>query len=200
MAYPKLSERYYDYRQQDFAKEWQQSLSVLDEGDESSQDSNALVPIDEQEEQEKQEEQKRKEEQRAAYIKTKMEGMLKIKKINLNLPILKGITEKNLEISVASMEHTGKMGEIGNYAIAGHRSRTFGKSFNRLDELEIGDIIEAEDGKNLYQYTVTEKLYVLPEDTWVLESNNKEKEITLITCHPMINPTHRLIIKGTMIG
>lgn len=38
--------------------------------------------------------------------------MLKIEKINLNLPILKGAIERNLKISVATIEHTGSEGSL----------------------------------------------------------------------------------------
>ena len=44
-----------------------------------------------------------------------------------------------------------------------------------------------------------EKLYVKPEEVWVLNGNKTDKEVTLITCHPQVNPTHRLIIKGKII-
>jgi len=43
------------------------------------------------------------------------------------------------------------------------------------------------------------KFYVKPEELWVLEGDKENEEITLITCHPIINPTQRLIIKGKRI-
>lgn len=125
-----------------------------------------------------------------------IEGIIKIEKIDLELPILTDATEKNMKISVASIKGTGKLGQIGNYAIAGHRSHTYGKNFNRLNEVEAGDFIIINDGRNQFDYEVMEKLYVEPEEVEVLEGNDTDKEITLVTCHPMINPTHRLIIKG----
>lgn len=146
-------------------------------------------------------EKKKKEEEKAAkqreeYIQKHMEGMLIIDKIEFRQPILKGATQNNLNISVASVENTGKAGEIGNYAVAGHRNRSYGRNFNRLEEVETGDTIVVDSGEAQFEYVVTEKLYVYPEEVWVLYSNKKDKEITLITCHPMKNPTHRLIIKG----
>ncbi|MZQ83432.1 sortase, partial [Paenibacillus sp. 5J-6] len=125
-----------------------------------------------------------------------VEGVLRIDKINLKLPILTDATVKNLKVSVASIVNTGKPGEVGNYAIAGHRNLTYGKNFNRLDEVDLGDIIQVETGSKQFKYIVEDKQYVLPTDISVLKSNGKEKEITLITCDPMDNPTHRLIIKG----
>lgn len=125
-----------------------------------------------------------------------VEGVLQIDKINLKLPILTDATVKNLKVSVASIANTGKPGVVGNYAIAGHRNLTYGKNFNRLDEVDLGDIIQVETGSKHFKYIVEDKQYVLPTDISVLKGNGKDTEITLITCDPMDNPTHRLIIKG----
>ena len=179
LLYPKISEMYNNREQKRIMMEWQESLAIIDNGhkepDTSEEDGNK----------------KEKE-----YIENNTDGVLKIDKINLEQPILRGATEKNMNISVASMDHTGKAGELGNYVIAGHRNYTYGRNFNRLDEVEVGDTIEVDTGKEQYKYIVEEKLYVKPQETWVLNDNKKSREITLITCHPMVNATHRLIIKG----
>ncbi|CAN7166307.1 class D sortase [Paenibacillus sp. LjRoot153] len=128
-----------------------------------------------------------------------MEGVLSIDKIDLKLPILSGATMDNMKIAVASIANTGKAGAIGNYAIAGHRNLTYGKNFNRLDEVDPGDVIEVDTGSRKFVYRVEEKLYVLPTDVWVLQSSGSNREITLITCDPMVDPTHRLIVKGKLV-
>lgn len=215
IAYPKASELYANYRQQRLIIEWKESLSTIDTGNMDAEDDNGDIGKEQQDirqdsnvnnstkgEQSKNNSAQGVEEGkklRDKYVKKNMEGMLRIKKINLYLPILTGATEKNLKISVSSIEHTGKAGQIGNYAIAGHRNYGYGRNFNRLDEVEAGDIIEVESGKKQYKYVVVEKLYVKPENTYVLEGNRQRKEITLVTCHPMVKPTHRLIIKGKIL-
>lgn len=207
MIYPKTLELYYTHKQQRLIDSWQASLSIIDK--EYDYDDEAFYDLlsDERKglaiKRESALEEKRRaksaKKQFDEYIENKMEGVIVINKINLNLPILRGINEKNMAVTVASMEHTGEAGKSGNYIIAGHRSRTYGRNFNRLNEVENDDIIEIETKENKYTYTVTEKLYVLPEETWVLNSDKNKNEITLITCHPMGNPTHRLIIKGEII-
>ncbi len=132
------------------------------------------------------------------YAARHAEGILKIDKIQLKLPILTGATKKNMNLSVASVEHTGKPGQVGNYAIAGHRNYTYGRNFNRLGEIEVHDLIEVQTGDEHYQYIVTDVFRVKPDETWVLDQS-KKKTITLITCDPMINPTFRLIIKGELV-
>lgn len=201
LAYPKLNEAYYDYQQQALVRQWQESLANIEQSppepevESSPQDP---APSTEEAPSKTAEEQAAEKKQREDYIRQNTEGMLKIDKINLKLPVLKGATQKNLLISLASVERTGKPGEAGNYCIAGHRNRTYGRNFNRLDELQVGDTIEVDTVSAQYVYKVTQKLYVQPEDTWVLRGSKEAKEITLITCHPMIKPTQRLIVKGVL--
>lgn len=127
-----------------------------------------------------------------------VDGILNIEKIDFFGPILKEITEYNLNIGVTKIEEKQIIGQIGNYSIAGHRSRRYGRHFNRLGELEKGDEIEIITEEDKYTYIVYDKMVVKSEDTWVLESNNKDKLITLVTCDYSMKPTGRLIIKGKM--
>ncbi|SHN85964.1 class D sortase [Desulfitobacterium chlororespirans] len=208
LAYPKATEMRSTYLQKKLVSEWQAALAAVDQGERSADPEEeilSLSPAPDQDTEESspaeelpEEHVALEEKSRQGYIQNTMEGMLKAEKISLELPILKGVTEANLDISVAHLENTGKMGEPGNYAIAGHRSHTYGRQFNRLDEINVGDRLEVTDEKNTYTYKVTQKLYVDSTEIHVLNSNKDIREITLITCHPMINPTHRLIVKGIL--
>lgn len=126
-------------------------------------------------------------------------GVLKIDKIKVNLPILEGATQKNLKIGAGWMKETTKLGEVGNTALAAHRSHTFGRFFNRLDEMEIGDKVRINVQGKDYQYEVFNKIIVKPTDISVLNRNKKDKILTLITCHPMYTATDRLIIQAKII-
>lgn len=131
-----------------------------------------------------------------------MEGILIIENIELEMPILKGATAENLDLSVSSIDMTGRPWSDGNYAIAGHRSHTYGRNFNRLGEMAIGDRIEiiGLDDKR-YIYEVNEKFIVDESEVWVLSDREDVKQITLVTCDPLYvkSPPTRLIIKGEMI-
>lgn len=211
LTYPKISELYEDYQQQKLIREWQLSFQNIHSGDDDLSIMDELeqpVPnyseterdgriLDEETDTTTGESEEIP--QQTQIVDKNIEGMLYIDKIDLGLPILHGATEKNMKTTVASIENTGRAGEIGNYAIAGHRNTTFGRNFNRLEEMEEGDTIEVDVGEQVFEYTVMEKLYVLPEEVWVLEENGVDKEITLVTCHPMVNATHRLIIKGKIV-
>lgn len=127
-------------------------------------------------------------------------GIIKIHKINLKLPIFEGATQKNMKIGVGWLKETTKLGEVGNTALAAHRSYTYGRFFNRLDEVDIGDEIVITTNGFEYRYKVFKKVVVEPTDTSVLARNKKDKIITLITCTPIKVATHRLIIQAKIIN
>ncbi|WP_277674468.1 class D sortase [Piscibacillus halophilus] len=126
-------------------------------------------------------------------------GLLHIEKIDLTVPMLQGASEENLDIGVGIMDGTDPLGNVGNTGIAGHRSYTEGRLFNRLDEISKGDeiIIETLDGEWLYE--VFDTKIVTPDDVSVLEPMAEESIITLITCEPMYDPTHRIIVHAKKI-
>jgi sortase A len=123
---------------------------------------------------------------------------LKIDKIKLKLPVVEGATQKNMKSATAHLKETSAIGKVGNAAIAGHRMRSKGRLFNRLGEIEVGDKIVLETKEQTYTYTVYKVSIVEPTDVSVLNYNNKDKLLTLITCDPIVNPTHRLIIHAKM--
>ncbi|WP_054023725.1 class D sortase [Bacillus sp. FJAT-28004] len=119
---------------------------------------------------------------------------IKIDKIKLKLPVVEGATQKNLKSATAHLKETTAIGQVGNAAIAGHRMRSKGRLFNRLGEVEVGDKIVVDTKDETFTYTVYKVSIVEPTDVSVLNYNNKDKLLTLITCDPIVNPTHRLII------
>lgn len=179
ILYPTLNRGYNDYQAQKVLQEWQKSMNDISSVETSENLNSEDVNKDDINDNDK-------------YI-------LKIDKIDLYMPVLKGATDGNLDISLSQMNHTAKPGQIGNFAVAGHRSYTYGRHFNRLDEIKKGDIIEVETRGENYKYKVDETIVVEPDELWVLESNDKEKEITLVTCTPIKVASHRLIIKGKLV-
>lgn len=125
-------------------------------------------------------------------------ALLRIHKINLEEAVREGSTNNVISSALGHMEGTAMPGEIGNCAIAGHRNYVFGRFFNRLNEVEPGDVIELETTEGIYNYTVTESIVVEPDDVSVLNQETDSQDLTLITCTPLFIGSHRLIIKGTM--
>ena len=126
-------------------------------------------------------------------------GLLKISKISLEEAIREGSTSNVLSSALGHMEGTALPGEEGNCCIAGHRNYTFGKYFNRLNEMEIGDLIELETYDANYVYEINDIFVVEPTEVSVLD-DFEGKNLTLITCTPLFVGSHRLIIRATLIG
>lgn len=95
-------------------------------------------------------------------------------------------------------------GEVGNFAVAGHRSG-YGEPLGNVPDLKEGDPIVIRTGDYWYVYHYTSHEIVLPSQTAVVapvpnEPNKEptERFITLTTCEPRYTTaTHRWISYGT---
>ena len=121
-------------------------------------------------------------------------GMLVVPKwygvTNNNMPIMEGTGSDVLDQAAAGhYTNTQQLGELGNFAIAGHR-RTYGNSFRRIDLLQEGDEIIVSTAKTWYVFKVTGHELVKPEQVEVIapvpnqpDAQPKDRYITLTTCH-----------------
>ena len=189
IAYPSINE-YMEVRQQaglleemnDTYEEAEEAAIEEDEEDHEVEVSfEVLYPIDD-------------------YDKEGISKIMKIPSIDLTVPIVDGISDANLKIAPARFETSKRPGEMGNFAVAGHRYYTYGRDFNRLGEVAVGDQIEVLVGANSYTYTVSEVFVVEPEEIWVLDDVPGMRTITLVTCTPIRVATHRLIVRGELKG
>ena len=124
--------------------------------------------------------------------------LLRIPKISLEEAVREGDSRDVLSSALCHLEKTSYPGNKGNCCISGHRNYVFGKYFNRLNEIEVGDIVELETVDNTYRYQVYETLVVDPDEVKVLDSTG-QKTLTLITCTPLFVGTHRLIVKAVLV-
>lgn len=125
-------------------------------------------------------------------------GIMEIDKIDLSVTIAEGTDNKSITLSVGHFPDTAMAGEKGNFSVVGHRSYRYGAYFNRLDELESGDIIRVKTVAGEFEYVVDESFVVEPTELWVLEPTDTAT-ITLVTCTPIRTATHRLIVKGHLL-
>lgn len=126
--------------------------------------------------------------------KPKVIGTLEIKKLKIDVLVVEGVSDDDLKVGAGHFPGTAPMGAVGNCAIAGHRSYTFGKFFNRLNELEIGDEIVLSNGIKTFKYIVYKIHIVEPSETYVLNQVDDHSILTLVTCEPIYIASHRLII------
>jgi len=119
--------------------------------------------------------------------------ILRIPCIESESPVREGVSQGVLADSLGHEPGTAAVGEIGNCVIAGHRNYSFGKYFNRLDEVNIGDSIYIDTLDGTLSYEVTDIKVVEPSDISVLDQTDEEV-LTLYTCTPIYIGTHRLVI------
>lgn len=128
-------------------------------------------------------------------------GILSIEILDMKLPIVEGITEELLKTAVGHIPETAAIGDTGNAVIAGHRNYTYGSMFNRLGEVEIGDVIgyTSADGESC-MFEVFEITVIEPNDQIAFIQPMDKSIITLYTCTPIREATHRLLVRAEKIN
>lgn len=126
-------------------------------------------------------------------------AILEMPTLGVTKYVVAGVETADLKKGPGHYPSTPFPGELGNAAIAGHRT-TYGEPFRHIDELQPGDPIIVTDllGRR-FTYTVTEQRIVQPEDSWVVETVDPTvATLTLTTCHPEFSAKQRLIVFATM--
>jgi sortase A len=120
--------------------------------------------------------------------------------------IIQGTALAQLNVSPGHVPGTQLPGQVGNFAVAGHRV-TAGNPFWDEPSLMPGDLIYIQTQANDYTYRVTGKHTVLPTDLTVLDpvpghpgGQPTQRMITLITCTPAWTGTHRVIVTGELVS
>jgi sortase A len=106
-------------------------------------------------------------------------GILRIPKINLEVPMLNGTDDVTLNRGVGWIEGTTQIGENGNIGIAGHRDGFF----RGLKDIKVGDRMDLEGPHRTETYVVDQLQIVSPGDVGVLLPRSKPS-LTLVTCYP----------------
>ncbi|SFQ02753.1 class D sortase [Salibacterium halotolerans] len=195
LFYPHVNEWMADSRQAELLEQWE-TAEASQVNTRAGRDYEELEHIFEQEETEEAPEPPPPE---SPEGKTETVGVLRIPAIEAELPVAEDASAAALEVAAGHLAGTAALGAKGNSAVAAHRSHTYGRMFNRLNEVEKGDAIEVETKSGTYFYTVFQTKVVDPSDTSVLrQDTNGKKVITLITCSPMKNPVNRLIVQGKL--
>ncbi|MPV49193.1 MULTISPECIES: class E sortase [unclassified Pseudactinotalea] len=95
-------------------------------------------------------------------------------------------------------------GELGNFALAGHR-QTHGKPFRYVEELKEGDPLIVQTKDAFYVYRVSSHEIVKPTDTRVIAANPfdpgaapEQQLLTLTTCHPLWSIKERWIVHAEL--
>jgi sortase A len=105
----------------------------------------------------------------------------------------------NQRLGVGRYSETQNLGELGNFAIAAHRT-TYGAPFADITELRVGDRIFVETREGWYAYRFRNHEYVWPTALSVLNEVPRfsgieptERILTMTSCHPRFSEAERVI-------
>jgi len=104
------------------------------------------------------------------------------------------------ELKKGAGHHLGSAnpGEKGNCVISAHND-VFGEIFRDIQNLEPGDEVTVYAGDMPYTYVVRARRVVDPSEVSVMDPT-PDPIVTLITCHPYMIDTQRMIVVGELVG
>ncbi|NBE82396.1 class E sortase [Micromonospora sp. NEAU-HG-1] len=127
---------------------------------------------------------------------------LYIPKLDKNWVVVEGVTQGDIRYAPGHYPDSAMPGEVGNFAVAGHRNRA---TFWRLDELGSGDAIVVEGKTAWYVYKVYKTRIVKPNQVEVVapvpmepDAKPTKKLLSLTTCNPKFDNYQRLIIHAEL--
>jgi sortase A len=125
-------------------------------------------------------------------------AVLRISKVDLEVPVLPGTDDLTLNRGVGLIPGTRGPGELGNIGIAGHRDGFF----RVLKDVGPGDMIELESLDRIDIYRVKQIVIVDPNDVSVLRPT-ATATLTLVTCYPFYffgSAPKRYIVEASLVS
>jgi len=120
-------------------------------------------------------------------------------------PVIEGTDRPVLALGVGHYVGTAGPGQVGNFAVAGHRT-TYGRPFHDVDRLVDGDRVVVETADQVYVYEVTSHEIVRPGDVEVIApvpddpgTAPTEALLTMTSCHPKFSATERFVVHGRLV-
>ncbi|TNC46850.1 class E sortase [Mumia zhuanghuii] len=126
---------------------------------------------------------------------------------DVEVPVVKGVGDRALARGVGWFPDSAGPGEVGNFAVAGHRV-THGEPFRHFLELRKGDEVVVETRTHVYTYVLrddgTDRELDFSEG-WVLDpvpgepgAQPTERLITLVTCSELFHTDKRSVVFGEL--
>lgn len=119
-------------------------------------------------------------------------------------PVLEGTGDLVLQDGVGHYDGAALPGEVGNFAVAGHRT-TWGAPFNPIADLVDGDAVVVETAEEFHVYRVRATEIVLPTDVRVIApvpsqpgETPTEAWLTMTSCHPMYSARERYVVHALL--
>jgi sortase A len=119
---------------------------------------------------------------------------IEMPRIGVDKIVVAGVDKDDLKKGPGHYPETPLPGQLGNSAIAGHRT-TFGQPFFDVDKLDSGDEIILTTLSGRYVYRVTGQQIVSPSDYQVIATTDPTRAtLTLTSCHPKYTARERIIV------
>ncbi len=117
---------------------------------------------------------------------TEQPGVLSIPKLEMEMPLYLGATDKHMADGAAQLGQTSIPigGENTNAVIAGHRGYNGAPYFRYVPELQVGDSVDITNLWGTLHYKVVETRIIQPNDIDAIKIQPGRDLITLLTCHP----------------
>ncbi|NLJ39994.1 MAG: class A sortase [Clostridiales bacterium] len=132
-----------------------------------------------------------------------MIGVMEIPDLNIELPILKGVTRANLMVGVTTMKEDQSMGD-GNYPLAGHYVRSKEMLLADILDIEIGSSVFLTDKKTIYEYRIYDTAIVPDTATEMLSdklaSDHGKPIVSIMTCYYSSKTGKRFFALGELVG
>jgi len=126
-------------------------------------------------------------------------GRIVMPDIDVNKWVVAGATMDMLERGPGLFANTALPGQLGNSAIAGHRT-SYGAPFSRIDQLDPGDDITIVTPQGSFTYAVTETKIVPATAVEVLDTVDPTKAtLTLVSCHPKWTSRDRIVVFADLV-
>lgn len=110
----------------------------------------------------------------------------------------------SFQLGVGHYPGTQMPGEVGNFAIASHRS-AYGGGMHEIEQLQLGDGIFIQTRDGWYTYRFRDFEYVTPDTVDVLapvphrpDLQPTDRIITLTSCNPLYSTAERIIAYGVL--
>lgn len=117
-----------------------------------------------------------------------------IPRLDVEQIVVMGVGTPELKMGPGHFPGTPLPGQLGNAAIAGHRT-SYGAPFGDVDRLQIGDEIMVTTASGDFRYLITGSEIVDPSAVYVLDTVDADvASLTLVTCHPRFSTRERLIV------
>ena len=133
----------------------------------------------------------------SAGLRDDMIGYISIERMNVELPLYIGASEQHLYDGAAVLGQTSMPlgGENTNCVIAAHRGGYHGAAmFREIETMQTGDVVEIPTPWDTLRYQVFKSIVIEPDDIDAVKIVPGGDLVTLVTCHPYGDNTHRYIV------